>query len=429
MRKIDLLVLVMGGIGAVAWAIISNKDGFKANSATIIARSISIASTIDGQVDNDPPAAGKRVSDNDLLVRILNGRFDRSRLVEFESQIAFLETEIAGAVAQQTELNAQLEKFERRAKSYSQWMLKEVSLKRTETIAALEIAKQRQELTSKVVGRAVWLHKKKLASEANLQAARAEAMVANNQVLLNEAQFQRNVLLLETLTRDGVFFENGDASYWDKMADTLKVNVFDNANKLSSLKAQLVKVNTQAGVEYQRMNSSFAEEHRAPFDGMVNATFVTKGTRVTSGTNLYQILDCTRPLIIIPIPDNRVSEFSVGLRVTVYPTDTDQSLPGTIGYVTSGALIGSNTSIQVQQDLTLGGSRAVVTLDDATSLNDMSQACETERKAVVVIHTESLFDKLAAWADGKLPQSVLGPLNGKAEATETAGADGFLSMN
>lgn len=429
MRKFDLIVLVIGAIGAIAWMIISNKDGFKANSATIIARSISIASTIDGQVENNPPQAGKRVSSNDLLVRILNGRFDRSRLVEFESHIAFLETEIASASTQQTELNSQLEKFERRAKSYSQWMLKEVALKRAESNAALEIAKQRQKLTANVVDRAAWLHQKKLASEANLQTARTEALVANNQVLLNEAQFQRNELLLKTLKRDGVFFENGDASYWDKTVDTLQVSVFDNANKISTLKAQLIKVKTQVEVEQQRMNSSFAEEHRAPFNGMVNATFVTKGTRVSSGTNLYQILDCTQPIIIIPIPDNRVSEFSVGLRVTVYPTDTKQELPGTISYVTSGALIGSNTSIQVQQDLTLKGSRAVVILDDVNSLNDASQSCETERKAVVVIHTKSLFDKLAAWTGRESLQPAFLTSVTESEAAEPAKADGALFMN
>lgn len=429
MRKIDLIVLVIGAIGALAWMIISSKDGFKANSATIIARSISIASTIDGQVENDPPPAGKRVRSNDLLVRILNGRFDRSRLVEFESQIAFLETEIAGASAQQTELRSLLEKFERRAESYSQWMLKEVALKRIESNAALEIAKQRQELTANVVDRAAWLHEKKLASEANLQTAKTEAMVANSQVLLNEAQFQRNELLLKTLKRDGVFFEDGDASYWDKTVDTLQVSVFDNANKISTLKAQLIKVKTQTGVEHQRMSSSFAEEHRAPFNGMVNATFVTKGTRVTSGTNLYQILDCTQPFIIIPIPDNRVSEFSVGLRVTVYPTDTKQELPGTISYVTSGALIGSNTSIQVQQDLTLKGSRAVVILDDVNSLNDNLQSCETERKAVVVIHTKSLFDRLTAWIDRKLPQPASLTSFTKPEASGPIRAEGSLSMN
>ena len=403
MRKIDIMVLIIGIFGAISWVIVSSKDGYKVNNATIVARSISVTSTIDGQIENNPPAVGMKVSMDDLLVRIHNGRFDRSKLVEFESRVVYLNSEIKNVTGQQAELRTLLEKFQTRARSYSDWLLEDAQLKQTETFARLEVAQNRSNLKSEEVRRAATLYRKKLTSEASMQLARIEAEIANKQLNLSKAQLGRSELMLKALETDGVFFENGDTSYWAKMDDTLQVRYLDNMAKLSTLKLQLDQAKIQAEVEGERINSSYAEEHRAPFSGMVNASYVTKGTKVTTGTNLYQILDCTRPVIIIPIPDNRISEFSVGLKVTVYPTDSIQALPGKISYVTSGALIGNDASIQIQQDLILRGNRAIVKLD-GNQLPGRPQSCETARKAVVVIHTKTTFDSVTAWVNTNLPQ-------------------------
>ncbi len=403
MRKFDILVLIIGIIGAISWVIVSGKDGYKVGNATIVARSISVTSTIDGQVENNPPAVGQKVSTNDLLVRIHNDRFDRSKLVEFESQTVFLNSEIENVTIQQVELRTLLQKFHSRARSYSKWLLEDAKLKRVETNARLEVAHNRDNLKSEEVRRTAMLYSKMLTSEANMQLARIEAEIANKLLNLSKAQLGRSELMLKALEADGVFFENGDTSYWAKMVDTLKARYIDNQAKLSTLKLQLNQTTIQADVEGERINSSYAEEHHAPFSGMVNASYVTKGTKVTSGASLYQILDCTQPVIIIPIPDNRISEFSVGLKVTVYPTDSVQALPGKISYVTSGALIGNDASIQIQQDLILRGNRAIVKLD-GNQLPGRSQSCETARKAVVIIHTKSTFDTVTAWVTTNWPQ-------------------------
>ncbi len=403
MRKFDILVLIIGIIGAVSWVIISSKDGYKTNNATIVARNISVTSTIDGQVENSPPAVGEKVTLNELLVRIQNGRFDRSRLVEFESRVVYLKSEIENIRTQQAELQLLLKKFKARARSYSHWLLADARLKQLENNARLEVARSRDKLKNQELQRATQLYKKKLTSDANMQLAKIEMTIASKQLTLSKAQFSRSELMLASLESDGVFFENGDTSYWAKMDDTVQVRYLDNVAKLATLKLQLDQAGVQAAVEGARINSSFAEEHRAPFSGVVNASYVTRGTRVTTGTNLYQILDCTQPVIIIPIPDNRISEFSVGLNVTVYPTDSVEALPGKISYVTSGALIGNDASIQIEQGLILRGNRAIVKLDQNPQ-SGQGQSCETARKAVVVIHTESTFDNVVAWVSTNMPE-------------------------
>jgi multidrug resistance efflux pump len=54
-------------------------------------------------------------------------------------------------------------------------------------------------------------------------------------------------------------------------------------------------------VERQRLQTDFIEEHRSPFSGVVNAVYITKGAHVKSGTTLMEVLDCSKPVVIVPI--------------------------------------------------------------------------------------------------------------------------------
>jgi multidrug resistance efflux pump len=409
MRKIDFYVLLIGIFVAASWVIFSGMNGFKASGASMIARSINVISTIEGQVVNNPPRAGESVSADTLLVRIRDDRIDKSKLTEHESQIALLRAEIESVNGQQEFLKAELQRFRQRADEFSAWLEDEIEIKQTENAAELEIAQSRYTLNDQKVARLSSLHEKGLTTEESIQTAIAEAQIARNELRITEAQLRRNAILRDMLKDELVFFESGDASYWDKMIDTLSLRIFDNNTLISTLRLQLARAELQAQVERSRVESSFAEEHRAPFDGVINASFVTRDTRVTSGSDLYQILDCSNPIIIVPVPDNRLSEFSVGLRVTVYPTDTDEALGGTISYVTSGALIDSDTSIQIQEYLIMQGNRAIVALDQQESADGRRRSCEAERKAVVMIHTTTWFNRLFGWGEEK--QKALASLN------------------
>jgi len=402
MRLFDAMILVLGIIGSLSWAVFSGKDGFKGGNAMIVARSISIASTIDGQIDNNPPAVGTRVSPDELLVRVFDRRIDRSRLTDFESEINYLEREIKNMTQQQVQILALLEKFESRANSYAVWKRRDIELRNVEQIQQLEVAKKHSQLKLDEVSRAAQLFDQQQTSSVNLKIAKTESEIARNKVGLSQAKVERSELMLRAFERDGVFFENGDTSYWEKEVDSLKARYLDNLTQISTLNARLIRARAQAEVESARIGSNYSEEHRAPFRGMVNATFVIKGTRVTSGTSLLEVLDCANPVVIVPIPEHRMSEFSTGMDVTVYPIDSDQVLTGKIKYISSGPLIGHDTSLQVQENLTLGGMRAIVSLDVQSSQNKSSQSCEAARKAIAVIHTESLYSSVSEWVSAYL---------------------------
>ena len=416
MKRSDFLILLLAVLVASGWVIFSGRNGFSVSNAMIVARSISVISTIDGRVERAGPPVGSEVTSNQLLALIRNGRIDRARSAELESRINFLQTEIANAQNERKGLVSLLRSFEKRGTSFSDWRIEDLRLEKSVTTHELNAAIERNTLKTKEVERTASLFKKSYISSVNLEIAETEAQITRSQVEAARAKLSRIKLLLQTAESKNTFFGDGETSYWAKTIDALNLRVFDNANRISTLRAQLEQTQAQAKVESKQIKTNFVEEHRAPFDGIVNAVFVTTGSRVNSGTPLLQVLDCSQPIAIVPIPEHRFGEFSVGQRVTVNPIDSDKTIDGTIKLVSSGPLLGRDKTITVQQDMTLSGNNVIVGFDEQDRAHASPGSCDSARKAIVTIHTKSLFDKIAGWFQGYFPErEVTGNLDGLPE--------------
>ena len=298
MKRFDWVVLLIGAVTIFVWIAFSGKDGFKSSNAMIVARSIAITSTIDGYVDNAPPEVGARVSPADLLVRIHNNRIDRGRMIDLDSEIEFLQEDIRNAERQQQDLDELLEYFQEKAASHAAWVKSDVELRYQENKQLLDIAIQTRKLKADNAARTVAPRRKPARQPCCwilLDTAKVEAAIASSEVELNRTRTRRDKLLQQALAANGAFFDNGDASYWDRMADEITLRQLDNLNNMATLNAQLNRTRARAGVERTRIGSTVNEEHVAPFAGLVNATYVNEGTRVTRGTSLLQLLDCSNP--------------------------------------------------------------------------------------------------------------------------------------
>jgi len=408
MKFRDVLILLVALLAGSGWIIFSGKDGFKVINGMIVARSMSVVSTIEGRVDLAGARVGAKVARNDLLASIRNHRVDLSRSAELRSRSAFLQSEIANARKVRDGLNELYKKFEKRRTSLLAWRLEDLRLQQSVLTHEVGAAIERNSLKSKEVERTRMLFQKAHVSSVNLDIAKAEAAITKTQLESARANLARAKLLMRTANaNDTIVFENGETSYWDKTIDILNLRLFDNATLLSTLKAQLAENKAQLDVENDRIRTNFVEEHRAPFDGIVNAVFVTKGARVNLGTPLFQVLDCSQPIAIIPLPEHRFGEFSVGQKVTVQPIDSEHTIEGSIKLLSSGPLIGRDTTITIQQDMTLTGARAIVGFDEQDRPHASLGSCDSSRRAMAIIHTESLFDKMAAWLHEDYPKPAL----------------------
>jgi multidrug resistance efflux pump len=395
MIKRDVLVFLMFGFIAVLWSVYAGRSGYTGNNAMIVARSLSVVAAIDGEVNGLPVKVGSIVAEGDLAVRIENARIDRSRLTDLESQIEFYRSEISNAAVEREQLTTLLEHFEKQATMYSKWLVQDLRLRRQEAHLELERAKERESLKSSASRRTTELSKKSLVSTAELERTQGEAAIAQDQVDSLRVRLSRIDLMLQSIEGRGVPREDGDTSYWDKSVDALRARLFDNQNRSASMRAQLARAESQAKEEKKRLALNFVEEHRAPVNGVINAIFTTEGKRVTAGAPMLEILDCAHPIAIVAIPDNRFGEFRIGQKATVRPIDSDEIFSGSIQHITSGPLIGRDTTIAIQQTVTIDGNKAIVSLDERGGPGEPGKFCNSARRAIVTIHTRSLFDRIA----------------------------------
>lgn len=407
MKLRDLLILFAAILVATGWVIFSGKDGFKVPNGMIVARSIPVVSTIEGTVELAKWEVGTKVVKDQLLASIQNHRIDLSRTSDLQSQYFFLRSEIENAKKEREGLTALHKKFEKRRISLLAWRLKDLRLRQSVMDHELKAAAERSELKTKEVQRTRMLFKKAHISNVNLDTAVAEAAIAKTALESAKANLARARLLIETANaNDTIIFEDGETSYWDKTIDELNLRLFDNSTKLMTLQAEQKRNQAQLEVENARMKNNFIERHRAPFNGVVNAVFVANGARVNTGTPLFQVLDCSHPVAIVPIPEHRFSEFSVGQKVTVQPIDSERTIRGTIKLMSNGALLGRDTTLAVQQDMTITGPRVVVGFDAQNRSHASVESCESARKAQITIHTISLFDKMAGWFHEAFPKTA-----------------------
>ena len=101
--------------------------------------------------------------------------------------------------------------------------------------------------------------------------------------------------------------------------------------------------------------------------------------------------------MVVPIPESRYSDFTIGKKVTINPIDSEQALAGIIQYISSGPLIGLDKTIALQQELTAKGNHAVISFDKIQLQNGIDNTCDSTRRAIVTIKTHSLYDQINEW--------------------------------
>lgn len=378
------------------WLTLSDQGGYTSRSATIVARSTPIVSTIDGQVTFVTPAVGSKVTAGSLLATIQNNRIDRSHLTELLGKEAYLEWEVDGAEALSSELDMMKGQFAERADAYWNWTQKDLEILRRQTesrfLAAkethaqklLEIERQKLLLEGSTVDDVVW----------GLQ--ESEAAVALHEMQAIGAELDRIDLKIAASASSGVMAR--EANYWDEASDEIFLNVIESKQKVVSTRAQLHDIKEQISVEAERLQANFMEEHTVQFDGIVNAVLTNKDELIAAGTTMLEVLDCNNPIAIVSIPEHRFGEFFNGQKATIKPFDSDQELVGTVQHISSGPLISRDTSIAAHPDLALDGNKIIVAFDNTQETGFQNAAfevpsCDTARRAVVTIETETLLGK------------------------------------
>ncbi len=381
-------ILVLGVLGAaVALLLLSNINGYTSKGAIVVSRGLTVKATIDGVVTDTSPAVGSRVSMGASLVAVENNRIDRSRLYELQSQREMNQLELESSQRGLQESLEQLEDFRRKSADYLAWYRDDIEFRYQQKKLLLSTAHQQLKLSAAAVKRG-----RELAQSGHLVATELDRYERNASIDANKvwlldseiAQIERRIEVLKD--SDTVFREDGDADYWTRMGDELKLDLAHRQHELLALELRSRKLDLQIDNESERLIAEATEIHQSPFEGVVNAVFSSKGDLVTAETPLLQILDCLNPIAIVSVREQAVGMFAVGQLATISPVDTDKVFSGHVQYISNGPLISLDTTLAVPADVSQDGSKIIVAFD-RNSAFDIDHTCSVSRRAVVSINT------------------------------------------
>jgi len=389
MLKVNLSFALFLILGVAAWFIFADFGGYTSRNAMIVARSSSVVSTIDGKITDVAATVGSKVAPGSLLVSVDNDRLDRGRLTELLSQQAFLMSEIINAAARDAELSAKIQRVDSKASAFLAWLVKDLQILRTKKLHELEAAEELHAIKAVQAEEMATLLQSSQINASLLEQAKSEAIIKQNEVQALQAELARIDLRAGSVEATGVLQENGNASYWEEARDRMELQLFENRQHTATMKATLAQIEDQLLVEQNRVGKSSTEEHRAQFESVINAVLTSKGERVIAGTNLVEVLDCARPIAIVPVPDHRFGDFYIGQKATIRPLDSDERIVGAVQHVSSTALISRDTSIATSPDLQLGGNKVIVTFQNQAREPATTTPCDAARRAVVTIETDT----------------------------------------
>lgn len=389
MLKVNLFFALFLILGVVAWTIFSDFGGYTSRNAMIVARSTSVLSTIDGKITDVAVTVGSKVSPGTPLVAVDNDRLDRSRLSELLGKQAFLSSEIITTEARGAELSARIQRFDDKASAFLIWLKEDLQILRVKTSHELKAAEELHAVKTAEAEELAALLQASQISASLLDQAKSEVIIKQNETEVHRAELARIDLRMATIETAGALLSNGNTSYWEEVRDRMELELIENRRQISTMKATLAQVEDQLLVEHNRIENSSNEQHHAQFEGIINAVLTSKGERVIAGTNLVEVLDCANPIAIVSVPDHRFGDFQVGQKATIRPLDSDEIIIGAVQHVSSSALISRDTSITTSPDLLLGGNKVIVTFENRARESEATTLCDTARRAVVTIETET----------------------------------------
>jgi len=394
MNKLSILFFfIVAGI-ALSLLFLSNLNGFTSKSAIVVSRGLTIKATMDGTVAETTPAVGTRIAAGSTLASIENTRIDRSTLFELRSELGANQRRLELISSQMEESSILIDQYADKSNAYTDWFTQDLRYTYQQKLLKLDTARQQLKLSDVAVKRGLKLSQSGHIIAQDLERLERNTVIDKNKVELLKkeiAQIENQLVLLAE--KKYVFSGDGNADYWTRMTDELKLDLMKQKHTVLDVELNIEKLDRRLEWETQRIAKESSEVHLSPFEGVVNAVFSSKGDLVTAETPLLQILDCFNPIAIVSVRESSLGKFSIGQRATIKPIDGNQVYSGFVQYISNGPLISRDTSLAIPADVLQDGSKIIVAFDDHPTTN-VNEACDVSRRAVVSIETNGVVQQV-----------------------------------
>jgi multidrug resistance efflux pump len=301
--------------------------------AVVNAPVVTLLAQIDGEVQAGPTSLeiGTSFARGDALLRITNGRADRSRADDLAREIQRLTDERPRIAARLGDARKRLVDLADQMRIFTEARTLQLEARQDELKAELAAAQARNEEANTTLERFATLAGKGWTSRAQLYQAQRDGSVAEKSQAAAQKRLEAVGVELAAVRR-GVFVGIGsnDRPRYMQRTDQLEQQISNLAETLTERDQQLIRLNEQLAGERARYRLVAAVEMAAPAKGRIWETPVSPGEQVHRGGEVLRVLYCDRTLITALVSESVYNQLQVGSSARFLPRGGQQELAGQV---------------------------------------------------------------------------------------------------
>jgi multidrug resistance efflux pump len=342
------MVLSLGVAAAVGLVPLRGLLQTSSVEAVINARVTTLRAPTDGEVQlgPNPLAFGTSVTRGDVLLRIINGRADRSRVDDLTHQIEQLKDERSGIAVRLANARTLLNGLTEQTRLFAEARILQLEARQGELEAEVAAARARSDEAKTSFDRLATLASKGWLPSAQLNQAKRDSLVAEK--LEAAAQMRLEAVGIElTAAQRGVFVgtSNNDRPRYMQRVDQLEQQLNTLAEALEERGQRMIRLNDKLAEEKTRFNALHAGDVIALARGSVWEVLTAPEEPVRRGQELVRLLDCSEPVVTAVVGKAVSSRLQIGSPVRFRPRDGREELPGTVTRLSAASASPSNLAI------------------------------------------------------------------------------------
>jgi multidrug resistance efflux pump len=332
-RRLSQTALGLGIVGVLAFIPVQKLVQASDVRAVISAPVVTLSAPIDGEVQTglSLPEVGKPFERGDLLLRVVNGHADRSRVDDLTREIQRLNDEHPIIAARLSDARMRLTDLTEQIRLFAEARTLQLEARQDELRAELAAAQAKHEEEKTTLDRFSTLASKGWTTRAQLNQAQRDGSIAEKSQAAAEKRLEAVGVELAAARR-GVFVGVGsnDRPRYMQRADQLEQQVGNLAESLAEREQRLVRLTEQLAAANARYGVLAAAEFTALTKGRIWETSVNPGQQVYRGQELLRVLYCDRPVVTAHVSKAVYNRLQIGSAARFLPRGGQEELVGRI---------------------------------------------------------------------------------------------------
>ena len=293
---------------------------------------------ISGQIEPPMPQPGDVVAGSGAVVRIRNMQADDTELARLDAEIARMQDRVRQFDEQLSELRQTSARWEHRARIYAEVFRDAIDAELAGLEEELAFVGRQFELARRVANRL-----EALASQGNVSLSTADERQAGIMELASrKSALEKEVAHArrrKEAADDDVFItaEGNNPDWAFDSSDVLELKLIETSDSLAAARGALAKLaEERRAAEVQFARTSLAEV-RVPAGSVIWSVAAGPGATVGRGAPLVEWIDCSRPLVDVPVSELDVALINAGMTAEVWIDELAAPLAGRVIYTRGSA--------------------------------------------------------------------------------------------